>query len=134
MLKGEIFMRDLKFRAWDKEKKRMLLWGDWEQTQWIKDAMPVQEGDEWTERCILMQYTGLKDKNGKEIYEGDILQYENDNHVGQKETRVIWIECTARFGLQNLDTERYGESEFNMEGGHHIIIGNIYETTLPLKS
>ena len=79
------------------------------------------------------QFTELHDKNGKEIYEGDILEYEDDHHVGQKQTQVIWIECTARFALQNLDMEKYGAAEFGMEGKHHIIIGNIYENPELLK-
>jgi uncharacterized phage protein (TIGR01671 family) len=66
-------MREIKFRAWDKEEGIMLTWYKWADE--IKDAIPYDAGDEWTERCILMQYTGLKDKNGKEIYEGDIYRY-----------------------------------------------------------
>lgn len=81
-------MRPIKFRAWDKEKKRMLPvedinWMDsdtkdfvtvWDKT---KDGYGDEVGGytmEFPVECILMQYTGLKDKNGKEIYEGDIVK------------------------------------------------------------
>ena len=52
-------MREIKFRAWDKEIKCM-----------IKNPLNFPE---WYPTNELMQYTGLKDKNGKEIYDGDIL-------------------------------------------------------------
>lgn len=77
-------MREIKFRAWDKQAKEMLTW--LEHSDWIKDAIPHCHGDEWTERCIVEQYTGLKDKNGKEIYEGDKVEMEyklnNEKSIG----------------------------------------------------
>jgi len=58
-------MREIKFRAWDKKLKQL--------------SIPVQISNPPTpghERgLILMQFTGLKDKNGKEIYEGDVVRH-----------------------------------------------------------
>jgi uncharacterized phage protein (TIGR01671 family) len=67
-------MRAIKFRAWDSDEKLMIQWFP----QFFSDMSPVTGfGSEFPDSegsIVLMQYTGLKDKNGVEIYEGDIVQ------------------------------------------------------------
>lgn len=70
--------REIKFRAWHKDEKVMMYdkrMGDC--LRWCEEGQPVE----------LMQYTGLKDKNGKEIYEEDIVKYTSNERTG---TRVSY--------------------------------------------
>ncbi len=107
-------MNKLKFRAWNKIEKVMYNWKD--QCDMILDAIPIDMGDEWTEQCIVMQCTGTKDKNGKEIYEGDIVDFNGTIDS------IVWHEADAGFvGAKHTN-------RFIFHWCDSIkVIGNIYE-------
>lgn len=117
-------MREIKFRAWDKVNKKMqysgIVWGEYD----FPVLSGFNYGDDINNLSNLMQYTGLKDKNGKEIYEGDIIQ---------------WINYTTNDGMKNITVIEYDDKDASFYIGNWydryfpdtskeaLIIGNIYE-------
>jgi uncharacterized phage protein (TIGR01671 family) len=133
--------REIKFRAWDKTIKKMFY-----NIQELYDGMgdiTDRDGNDLdiyessisqsfdcalnNKDMIVEQYTGLKDKNGKEIYEGDII---TAAYVGSSIGRVVYHKGSFKinFNVNNepyVLLEQYAErNNFKVE-----VIGNIYEAT-----
>ncbi len=117
-------MREIKFRAWDTSKKEMI-------TEHLSWGLELNSGfNNPASSWELMQYTGLKDNNGKEIYEGDIIKYcpFTDWRYGKrcwsKPLKVIWFEPRCSFVRQKPLS---GSVESIWEESGKEVIGNIYE-------
>ena len=108
-------MREIKFRAWNGETCKMTYY-DFLYTSQVKN---FSEGTWSLDK--LMQYTGLKDNNGKEIYEGDIVK---TRAFGDRTTIVNWNKIAWFAGGDFMDA--IGQS--------HEIIGNIWENPELLTS
>ena len=87
-------MREIKFRAFYEFGKEMIYWD--EVKNWI--CLQLNENDP---DFHLMQYTGLKDKNGKEIYEGDILEcdWKDERYPVHNIGPVEWDKDAAGWSL-----------------------------------
>lgn len=118
--------REIKFRAWDTRTKYMAIQGtpDIETLSSFAHHWMWDDASLFNEDIVLMQYTGLKDKNGVEIYEEDVVRYAKNPDL-----RAIKVRYDEEFaGYWPLVSTSSGYSEQRFE-----VIGNIYENPERLK-
>lgn len=117
--------RPIKFRVWDKRRDKFVkeaFTGGFDSAE-IKITLSgkltweCEYGDGVVDG-IIQQFTGLLDKNNKEIYEGDIIQYSNtSNHKWVNQIKFVY----GCFTLDGLTINMFSSSELE-------VIGNIFET------
>lgn len=146
--------RIFKFRVWDVENKIML---DWSQIWHSLVKLPREHLDGFDKdfwfpfislaiqspetKYIVQQFTGLKDKNSKEIYEGDILDARVDDEVipdlkkFKYKLLVYWNNRNHTWATKTKNVSDYECETFPFRGSHYEIlldkskvIGNIFET------
>lgn len=132
--------REIKFRVWDKTSESMLYQDDFERVELdTKNKMVALIAEEESNKphyvldyedgieAEIMQYTGLKDVNGKEVYEGDIVSFYNDEEYMFKSTNALVIYESAAFILEHEKLGKEYLGEVDIEGMCVKVIGNIYE-------
>ena len=126
-------MRAIKFRAWTGRHME-------DADPYFFEANDIESFSALPDGWILMQYTGLKDKNGREIYEGDVVDVSMIEYPGSLQQKIVskerfsveWHDFNCRFVLQEKgeDGKGYG---FNSQSNEIEVIGNIYENPELIK-
>lgn len=119
-------MKELKFRIWDNSHNEFIR-PDYGLIGFCypldgRIAVLTSNGDP-IEDCVIEQYTGLKDKNGKEIFEGDLVAYEKNNIASVR----------FEYGGFYPFVEPY--NDFGCPSGKEVeVIGNIHESNMKEES
>jgi uncharacterized phage protein (TIGR01671 family) len=129
-------MRTIKFRVWEiSEYGNEMRYVD---LYWFEENMirewPQDNNSPFVGNYVLMQFTGLLDRSGKEIYEGDIVAGRNVPDYVKSIVRIGESETEVDFGEYSISKRYYGvylEGSIDLEErllkGEMEVIGNIYE-------
>lgn len=119
-----------KYRAWDKKRNEMnykVMVGncDTDDENWTCPIIWIEERQDWLhfdDYDSIMQSTGLKDKNGKEIFEGDIVKMAKDVYSEPTYYKVV----RHRGGAYRLESKKHG-CELWLRHADCEVVGNVYE-------
>ena len=122
---------EYKFRAWNKEKRVMHYFNLFQ-----LDRDYHIEDEETLEKMPVMQFTGLKDKNGRDIYKDDIVKGEWQD-AGETRKSVMLVGQTPKDGFEPFQEKRGKSSgvlwDTYIDASDFEIIGNIHENPELLK-
>lgn len=124
---GDFVSREIKFRAWKKENSPEMIHTvssiDWANKEisfrYRLNSWTFRDDKESLDNIILMQYTGLKDKNGVEVYEGDVVEADI---AGIDTYKIVFVK--GRFTMQSIIG---GKDSLWLLNEECEIKGNIYE-------
>lgn len=134
-------MREIKFRAWDKRRAKFHNSGNlhievspqgtlcWSFGMEMCEPLIGKERDKW----VLMQYTGLKDKNGVEIYEGDIIDTFHKKYPKQYPDNFYPNGTPAREVKWIVGQHHNGWNIYAGKNSQYEVIGNVWENPELLK-
>ena len=114
--------REIKFRVWSHDSDMMHHFDLVHYMQLNERAQDDMVPTLYIWKAPLMQFTGLKDSKGVDIYEGDILKAHHPNEQNYFKGTPVWVNELSRY---NLETDKFSIAMYEFEDFE--IIGNIYE-------